>query len=112
MHVLEVKDVTTTLMKSNPPILVIDAFGTVATSGWTDGRLEPRFYIDFPADGIQDFDFCATPPSGMTLQVITPITARIEWDNPPDNLKGVRIHAQTNSMEKATSGGADKALTF
>ena len=90
-----------TLLKSNPPLLVINASGFVTTSGWTNGRLEPWYYIDFPTDGIQDFDFVADSPPGITLQVISPITATpAEWSDPPEKLKGVRIHAQSNKLEK------------
>jgi len=97
---MEVKKVDLTLLKSQPPRLVINASGLVTTSGWVNGRLEPRFYIQFPADGIQDFDFVADPPEGITLMVILPITAKpVEWDNLPAALKGVRVHAQSNKIE-------------
>ena len=99
-HVIKVANVDLSLLKSNPPTLVISSGGFVSTSGWTNGRLEPRFYIDFPADGIQDFDFVADPPLGMALQVISPIVATpVEWSDPPAALKGVRVHSQTNSVE-------------
>jgi len=99
-HIMTVKKVDLTLLKSQPPRLVINASGFVMTSGWVNGRLEPRFYIQFPADGIQDFDFVADPPEGITLMVISPITAKpVEWDNPPAALKGVRVHAQSNKIE-------------
>ena len=111
MHILKVIDVDTSLMKSNPPILVINAYGVVATLGWSNPRLEPRYYIEFPADGIQDFDFVADPPTGMVPQVITPIAAQIEWDNPPEELKGVRIHAQTNNVEHLL-GGSSKEISL
>jgi hypothetical protein len=99
-HVMSVVKVDLALLKSQPPRLVITATGFVTTSGWKNGRLEPRFYIQFPADGIQDFDFVADPPEGISLMVISPITAKpIEWDNPPAVLKGVRVHAQSNKIE-------------
>ena len=99
-QIMSVAKVDLALLKCNPPRLVINATGFVTTSGWTKGRLEPWFYIRFPADGIQDFDFVADPPEGITLMVISPITAKpVEWDNPPDALKGVRVHAQSNQVE-------------
>jgi hypothetical protein len=110
-HIMKVVKVDLTWLKSNPPRLVITASGFVTTSGWKNGRLEPRFYIDFPADGIQDFDFVADPPLGMALQVISPITAEpIEWDNPPEKLKGVRIHAQANQIVALFEDGDKLAL--
>lgn len=98
--VMSVASVNIALLKSNSPQLVITSSGFVSTSGWKNGRLEPLFYIDFPADGIQDFDFVADPPEGMALMVISGISAKpLEWDNPPANLKGVRVHSQSNSIE-------------
>lgn len=97
---MEVKKVNLALLKSQPPRLVISASGLVTTSGWTNGRLEPRFYIQFPPDGIYDFDFVAEPPEGITLMVILPITAKpVEWKKFPAALKGVRVHAQSNKIE-------------
>ena len=99
-HVISVAKVDLVLLKIQPPHLVINSTGFVTTSGWTNGRLEPRFYIQFPADGIQDFDFVADPPEGIESQVISPITAKpIEWVSPPSALKGVRVHAQSNEIE-------------
>lgn len=98
---MQVANVDLHLLKSHPPRLVINASGFVTTSGWTNGRLEPRFYIEFPADGIQDFDFVGDPPPGITSQVISGIIAApIEWENPPTTLKGVRIHSQSNQVEE------------
>lgn len=98
--VMLIANVNIALLKSNPPQLVITSSGFVSTSGWSNGRLEPQFYIKFPQDGIQDFDFVADPPEGMALMVISGITAKpLEWDNPPENLKGVRVHSQSNAIE-------------
>lgn len=102
---MRVNDVILRLYKVPPPIglmLYIDVVGLVTTSGWVNGRLEPRFYIKFPEDGIQDFDFVADPPAGIALMVVSPIAAkRLEWPKPPlDILKGVRIHAQSNNITK------------
>lgn len=109
--VMSVASVNAALLKSNPLKLVITSCGFVSTSGWKNGRLEPRFYIDFPADGIQDFDFVADPPEGMALMVISGISAKpLEWDNPPPNLTGVRVHSQSNAIE--ASVGDHNTFTF
>ena len=98
--VMKVVDVQLTLLKSFPPQLHIQAFGLVGSGGWTNPRLLPRFYIQFPPDGIQDFDFVADPPRGIVIQPVLPIIAAETWENPPlDKLKGVRIHSATNSVE-------------
>jgi hypothetical protein len=84
--------------KSNPPQLVVSAAGQVNSSGWSNGKLIPWIYIDQPADGIQDFDFVATAPSGMVLWVISPIGGEgiIELEN---WMKGVRVHTASNKSE-------------
>lgn len=59
-----------------------------------------------PEDGIQDFDFLAIPPEGIVLTVIRPIVAEVVATADPLNywgpgkpLRGVRVHAQTGSLE-------------
>ncbi|MCE3606964.1 hypothetical protein LXA47_25660 [Massilia sp. P8910] len=78
--------------KSNPPKLHIAAFGEVNSSGWKAGTLNPEMYFMPPVDGIQDLDFLATPPSGMALQIMCPMSADVtitllNW------MKGVRVHS-------------------
>jgi len=97
--VISVTTADVKILKSNPPQYVIEVAGSVSTSGWTNARLEPRYYINFPEDGIQDLDFVADPPKGMALMVITPIIAiPMEWNDPPVYVKGIRIHAQSNEI--------------
>jgi hypothetical protein len=81
--------------KSNPPQLQVSALGQVNTSGWKAPMLLPHVYVVPPADGVLDLDFMATPPSGMALQVISPITGDVavtlvDW------IKGVRVRSSTN----------------
>ncbi|WP_375568748.1 hypothetical protein ABWH92_12275 [Ahrensia marina] len=97
-QVYTVHNVCFSILKSNPPQLVVHANGNVRTSGWTKPRLEPRVYIDFPADGIQDFDFVAVPPTGWVLQVISNISGESEPGQIPPELKGVRVHSETNEL--------------
>lgn len=98
--VMKVVDVDLKILKSNPPQLHISAIGLVGSAGWTNPRLEPRVYIQFPPDGIQDFDFVADPPQGTDIQVALPIDASKLWKEPPlDKLKGVRVHSANNSIE-------------
>lgn len=107
--VLRVRSVELALLeKSEPPQLAITAQGTVPTPGWTAPELIPYVYIQQPPDGIYDFDFVAEPPGGITTQVLTPITVRHTVQSVPVGLKGVRIHASTNSQEALlgeTGGG-------
>jgi hypothetical protein len=111
-RILEVKDASYFMYKTNPPILVISATGTVPTSGWKNGQLSPWIYIAPPKDGIQDFDFVADPPTTFALQVICPISA--QWEGvAPKWMKGFRLHSNTNALEwlfaksKALKDGID-----
>jgi hypothetical protein len=77
-------------------VLFVTAIGKTRTSGWKNPSLDPRVYIMPPADGYQEFEFRATPPTGPVLQVLTPIAAEYVWTNPPRWVKGVRVYAETN----------------
>jgi len=100
---LEVKEVVLAILKSNPPQLAITAFGVVRTLGYTNPRLVPFVYIQPPPDGIYDFSFVATAPTGPVGEMISPVTALYIMDPMPSDLKGVRIHASTNQKEALLS---------
>ena len=87
------------ILKSNPPQLSVEATGTTRTSGWTNPRLEPRIYIQPPADGIYVFDFVADRPDGISNPAITPISATNKVTS-PQWAKGVRVVAETNSKQE------------
>jgi hypothetical protein len=97
-QVLEVQTVELSILESNPPQLRIGVSGTVRTGGWKDAELIPYVYVQAPPDGIYDYDFVAVRPDGPATQAITPIEANYTLKNIPDNLKGVKIHASTNSL--------------
>lgn len=110
--ILKVTDVNLSIEKINPPNLVINASGLVSSGGWTNGRLIPFVYIVPPADGIYEFDFVAETPTGMVIQMITPIVSEpFVWEDYPQDLKGVRIYASTNSVEKRLSNDEKSAVT-
>lgn len=94
--VLEVTRVAVSYLKSNPPQLKIDADGKTNTAGWTKPALIEHIYVTPPADGIYDYDFVATPPAGIALPVITPISAHTVRHTIPKGMKGVRIIASQN----------------
>ena len=95
--ILEVTQVSLSVLKSFPPQLQIVASGTVPTTGWSNPLLVPYTYIQAPPDGIYDFVFVATPPQDVVAEVITPIRAQYIWPTFPQELVGVRIHSSTNS---------------
>ena len=96
--ILSVEKACFHLTKSNPPQLVIQAVGTVNSTGWSDGRLLPWMYIRQPPDGIIDFEFVAKAPSGFVLWVLAPIEGIGAVPLQPW-IKGFRIHAATNELE-------------
>jgi hypothetical protein len=95
--VSSVKSVCFSINKSNPPQLGVTASGTVSSSGWSDANLIPRVYVAQPEDGIQEFDFVASAPTGTVLWVISPLssdcTIQLEsW------MVGIRVHSATGSI--------------
>lgn len=102
--VLEVLEVSLAVLESFPPKLRIKASGTVPTGGWAHPRLDPYVYIQPPPNGIYDFDFVADPPEGPVTQAITPIEAVYTWENFPEEVKGVRVHASQSSRTALLDG--------
>jgi hypothetical protein len=102
----KVNNVHIHLVNSKPTSLIICVIGSVTSSGWSHAELSPWVYISPPADGIYDFDFLATPPTGIALDVITPIAVATAFPKPPVGLKGVRIHASANSLEGLITGNS------
>lgn len=105
VKVTRVLSVDLTVYRSHPPYMEIKAVGEVPTLGFTDPQLIPWIYVQPPPDGIYDFDLIAKAPSGFVAQVISKIEA-CAFLPVPAGLKGVRVHAATNSMED--HWGADR----
>jgi hypothetical protein len=105
-RVMSVDSASIFLLKSFPPYVGVAAHGKVPTSGWSRPSLEPWLYFVAPDDGIQDFDFIAEPPAGISFPVVLPIAAVTVIPRDPRNywgegkpLIGVRIHARENTLE-------------
>jgi hypothetical protein len=79
-----------------PPIIAISVLGHVNSTGWTPRKLVPLYYVA-PADGIQDFDFNATAPTGFAHFTISRIGTVLALPVPPW-LKGVRVHSTANAL--------------
>jgi hypothetical protein len=102
-QVYEVTAVDAFFNKTRPVEFVVTAEGTTRTGGYTNPRLERVIYVTVPVDGIQDYDFVATPPSGVSTDQITPIAAEDIWEDPPSWVRGARVRSETNSMERVVS---------
>lgn len=105
-RIMEVTKVTLAFGKAHPPQIIVYAEGLVPTSGWKNPSLGAWKYISTPEDGIQDFDFVAEEPTGLVLQVVSPIAAQLTASIDPTNywgngrpLNGIRIHARNGPKE-------------
>lgn len=99
MSILKIIDASINILECNPNHWNIIAQGVTGTPNWSNPHLQPRYYINFPEDGLQDFDFMATPPGGMVIQILSPISTSMDWHNPPSYVKGIRVHSATNFIE-------------
>jgi hypothetical protein len=76
------------------------ATGKAPTSGWSSIRLAPTYYSVPPADGIWEFSLIGDPPSGMVLQVLTPVCAQGMYAA-PDWMKGVSVNGVVAPMSES-----------
>jgi hypothetical protein len=96
--IYSITSVRLALNRKNPPDLIIDADGETRSNNWTNPELQPWVYIQPPPDGIWDFDFVAEPPSRPSNPVIVPIQAQHVWKDLPPEVRGIRVHSETNSV--------------
>ena len=102
-RIFSVTSVQLTILKSNPIQILVVAQGMAATSGWKNIDLVP---VDgSEGDGILDLEFVGTPPTGISLPVLTPVTGDFVIGENADKLSGVLVHARSNQMP-ALIGGA------
>ena len=99
MELADVKADWTTVGFFGFSTIAVSALGWVNTSGWSDPSLIHGSYETPPADGIVDFDFYATAPTGQTHATKSRIAA-ITALYVPDWVKGVRIRSSTNAVER------------
>lgn len=102
VRVLTINSVRLSLQKSNPPTILVEADGTVGTPGWKNLDLVP---MEDPvsADGILDLEFVGTPPTGIVIQVIRPVTADFIITADVEKIVGVVVHSRTNSVTQLLS---------
>ncbi len=75
--------------------LIVQASGLSATAGWTAITLtidDPN-----PEDRVVELALEGTPPSGLSIQVLTPVSASLVI--PAENVDGVVVKSRTNSLE-------------
>jgi hypothetical protein len=102
--ILEITDVKLTTLESCLSRLLITASGTAPTSGWREtGELIQYAYIVPPSDGYYEFDFVAESPMPDVIVTsdIKPVMATFVLNAIPDNLKGIKVYASSNSKKCA-----------
>lgn len=107
-RILEVTSAS--VVRVNGGSVFIVSEGTVTTSGWRNPELQPRIYLRPPSDGIWDWDFVATPPQGIVLQVVTRIAAQSVNFVPPGWMRGVRVHASNNAVDAMPQESLTKGI--
>ncbi len=80
--------------KLNGNKITVEATGSVRTGGYQDAKLVQKSN----SGGTLTFEFVATPPTGMVMQMITPIAAKVTTGalRRPFPTK-VKVVAETNS---------------
>lgn len=78
--------------------VMVIAKGVAPTSGWSNPKLFPHFYITPPKDGYWEIDFVADQLSGVVLEVEFPLVASGIF-SPPEWMKGIRIIAENNTID-------------
>ena len=94
----EITAVQITDLQNDPPQLSITVQGNITSGGWVNPQLIQFQYIVPPQDGIYDFEFMAVPPKEASTTVITAIEVEYILDPVPEDLLGVRINAEQNSV--------------
>jgi hypothetical protein len=84
--------------------LTITAVGQVPTGGWTGAKLTRKVVKDAPKDGIYEFEMTAVRPTGFVTQVISKVKATETWENPPADLKGVKVLGAGDGAKTAKVG--------
>jgi histidine decarboxylase len=96
--IYQIDEVALYIIKTNPAILQVHAKGMTESRIWTNPQLVLSKAI--PLNGIYELEFVATPPS-TRAPVFTPIKAEFTFDPLPEDLKGIRVIAKTNSIESS-----------
>lgn len=95
--IYEVQSVEVQVMERQPPIASITVKGTARTGGWKNVELKP-LQTFAPEVGMRSYTLVGTPPSGPATQALTPVTATIQLDPLPADVKTIRVLGETNEV--------------
>jgi len=108
IKVSKIDSVAVTLIKTNPPSLLITANGHNNDGGYKNIRLEPVVYVTPPADGIWEFEMIADAPAAV-FHIVTPVAAQYEWEKFPAGVKGIKVSGAGNSKVALLGDSKTKA---
>ncbi len=66
--ILEVMDIHLRIFESFPPQIHVTVTGAVPSKGWSRPQLLPYTYVQFPPDGIYDYDLSPSPPGTWRIR--------------------------------------------
>ena len=107
VHTIE--SVSLSLIKTNPPSVLISVKAENMNSNYSKIRLEPFVYVHPPLNGIWEFDMVGDVPP-ITDQLVTRVGATLDWKAPKD-AKGVKVYGLTNSKTALLFGGGGTHTT-
>lgn len=101
-HVPTILKIEYAIEKTNPPNLLVTAYGQVPTLGWTKVQLLRRIYVTPPADGIWEYDLLALRPTGIVPQVLTTVKASNKWKDYDASIKGIRVYGIDKGVKEVS----------
>ncbi len=94
VQLVSIEDVSA-VVKTNPPALSITVNASAPTPNYSELQLTPR--IGDPHDLIFAFDAKGRPPQDMTIQVVTPVSFTVDYEDAPlDKVSVIEVHSQSN----------------
>ena len=96
--IYRVESVSLSFDRMLPTRMVVKAKGITSTPDWSGAKLIPYVYVSPPADGIQECDFVASPPTDPVPAVLTPVDAAAHIEAVPEWVVGVRVYAAANRV--------------
>jgi hypothetical protein len=89
-EVLKVVITATAELSADKKKLTVTAVGQVNTGGWSGAKLTPK-PDQKPKDGVYEYELTAIRPTGIVTQALSKVKAEHVWENPPADLKAVKI---------------------
>ena len=87
------------MFERNPPVASITVRGTARSGGWRNIELRPLQTFE-PEIGMRSYTLVGTPPSGPATQALVPVTATIQLNPLPPDVKTIRVLAEANELSQ------------